>query len=238
MTRLLVKGYNLGRAKGRGANTVTLRTMVKARNAGPRGMIRKDRQVVMEQEMDDDDQAPEWRMHRRLYPPGLYDSWPDPGQPGNHVPITIPRDLDTRGHRAVEVSDGLAKVTPDRYVTRRIAVTSKGPLAFVSFQLVAGAWTNPGQSHEAERRHLWNEGFAGAKRVIGDLAAKGITTVYQCDGNNPHMAKVHPREVRLVHRGLDYLGLVPGDLKVRVKDTGWADLNLDGHDLLWALLDV
>jgi hypothetical protein len=230
---LTVKVANIGRGVPTEVTRANLRRVRRRPPfAGP--------QAVLWQELDDDDRPPEWTILTDLYAPPSYRTQPTPGHPGQHVPITIPAPWKVVDHTSTKVSDGLAHVSPDRYVTELVATHPDldDPIAFISFQLVAGAFTNTGQAAEAYRRKAWSEGFSGAKGIVYAAVLKGMTVIGGCDANNPRMPGIHPRAHVLVHRSLDYLWVVEGSTEVRVKRRGTIPLSIDGHSALFAKLDL
>lgn len=235
--RLTVKGANIGRGV---PTAVARRNMARVKHGGPTPSWRVP-QIVCWQELDDDDAADERQALSDLFPSFRYMTWPPRSHgPGHLVPITWPDPWKRHAVRAEKVSDGLALVTPDRYVTRVDLWHPKlpDPVAFISFQLVAGAWTNPGQIAEPARKALWEDGWAGARRMVAQAAKEGLTVVWNADTNRPRCPPIHLLEQRVVTHGLDCLGLVPGSVAVRVRGKGVIPLDIDGHDAIWARLDL
>lgn len=232
--RLTIKTANIGR------DVPAARTRANIERLKRTPMRGRRQQAVLWQELDDDDKPWERGMVHDLYPAVRWDTVPAARQPGCHVPVTLPKPWRIVEHHATKVSSGKAKISPDRYVNLTIATHPQlaDPVGFVSFQLVAGAWTNPGQAEEAYRADAWAEGFAGAKAVVNDAALTGLTVIGGNDANNPHMPAIHPRAHVIVHQSLDYLWYVEGSTTVRVRGKGITNLTIDGHESPWARLDL
>lgn len=233
-TRLRINTANIGRGvpadKARANMTKVRRGPLRWRRT-PSG--------VLWQELDDDDRPWERGILHNLYTD--HTTWPPHNHmPGCAVPVTLPDPWRIAEHTATKVSDGKAKISPDRYVVRVVATHPDltDPVAFVSFQLVAGAFTNPGQAAEQYRRDAYAAGFAGAKGIVHDTALQGLTVIGGNDGNNPRMAAIHPRQQTVVHQSLDYLWVVEGSTRVSVRAKGITDLSIDGHNSPWAVLDL
>lgn len=189
------------------------------------------------QEMNDDDEANETAIRRDLFPAPDFTTWPNVDhRTGSLVPITLPSVWTTEDAWATKVSDGMAKVSPDRYLTIRVARHRRlhAPLAFASWQWVAGAKTNPGQAHEDYRRDALADGFSGVRVELRDLQRDGITVVYAADTNWPGCPRLLPGDHRVTQQGLDANGYVQGRgataVRLDVRRRHRIPLNIDGHD--------
>lgn len=188
------------------------------------------------QEMNDDDQANETAIRRDLFPAPQFTTWPNfDHRTGSLVPVTLPSAWEVEDQWATKVSDGLALVSPDRYLTIRVAhhPNLDAPLAFASWQWVAGAKTTPGQPHEDYRRAALADGFSGVRVELRDLQRDGITTVYAADTNWPGCPRLLPGDHRVTQQGLDANGYVQGHgnhaATLDVRRRHRIPLNIDGH---------
>lgn len=246
---LLFKGGNVGRPED---PRLSRRAFARIRAMGPKGPHRDDPTVEALAEVDDDDKPDERAMISALWPAKLHNVWPPVRHAGQLVPVILDRDLVDLGRRpvhndAVRISEGLPKVTPNRDVTlRRVDLGFAKPVTFAAFQLVAGAFTNPGQFAERERRLRWDEGWHGSAShpgvvdLFADEVRNGVTVIYYADTNRPRCPKVHPRERRVVQVGLDVLGVIPGKgpdaVRVATLSKGHEPSPVDGHVFPWASL--
>lgn len=196
------------------------------------------------QELDDDDRADERAILDDLFPRDQFTTWPPRDSGAGHlVPITLPRPWQSVDQWAHKVSDGRSGISPDRYVTIRLAThpelegdQADHPVAFVSFQLVAGAFTNKGQAAEDYRRDAWASGWAGAKVIVRDLVRDGVSVIWSADTNRPKCPAIHPRETRVATHDLDCTGFVRGAGKYTTRivplNHGVIPLTIDGHECL------
>lgn len=242
-----VAGANIGRDESPDWAIHTQRAFQLVRRArATRDSAGKTRaRVAMVQEMNDDDRAPEWSYARHAF--RGWDWWPDQGaKRGALVPVATPANWE--GHPATRVhflSSGEAKVSPDRYMTVRVNRIPgvDAPVGFASFQLVAGAWTNPGQPAEQYRRDAWHHGAQAVEDALLGYRTAGITVVGSCDSNRPGAWQFGvPGFQRVVTHGLDMLWVVDGKgphaAQVDVKRSDVVPLPIDGHDLLVATLAI
>lgn len=239
-----VAGANIGRDDTPAWAVHTQRAFQLLRRANQtRDGHRKARpRVAMVQEMNDDDRAPEWSYARHTF--RGFDWDPEQHGPGSLVPVATPGGLDWKTRTRVEfLSVGEAKVSPDRFMSVRVTRIPglDAPIGWASFQLVAGAFTNPGQPAEQYRRDAWHVGASAVEHALADLRADGITVVGSCDSNKPGAwSFAVPGFDRIVTHGLDMLWVVQGKGKaaarVDVRRSDVVPLPIDGHDLLTATL--
>lgn len=249
MTAVLLplQGANIGRRVSAG-ETATNVAIMRRRPAGwPAGLAFHP--GVGWQEVNDDNAPVDERDPiNDAFPRPDFTTWPRfDHQVGSLVPVTMPAPwacVDPQTDQwASLMSHGKSLVQPDRYLTVRVMRHPEldAPLAVVSWQMVQGAFTDPGQPHEAYRRGSWLDvQWPAVQAEVTGLVRDGITTAYVADTNRPRCPLIRWDDTRVVQQGLDALGWVPGRsrhaLQVRVRRTWRKDLTIDGHDGTGALL--
>lgn len=240
---LPLQGANIGRH----ADEATTRANIRRVRLGvpDRGELPARAPAVCWQEVNDDNPPVNERdLITHAFPRPDFTTWPNfDHAKGSLVPVTMPAPWDTNMAWVTKISDGKAHVQPDRYLTVRVMrhPALDAPLAVVSWQMVQGAFTDPGQPHEAYRRHSWLDvQWPAVRAEVTELVYDGITVAYAADTNRPDCPRVRWDDVRVVQQGLDALGYVSGRgraaLRVDVRRTWRVPLNIDGHDGTGALL--
>lgn len=152
------------------------------------------------------------------------------------IPIGISPDWTVKSTRSTPTHPGLSGVTPARPITDCHLVHSKHTwceIALINSHSVAGAFTNPGQSHEEQRRDYWYWWWGAMKMRVADYLHSGVLTFVSGDFNNPNCPAIHDNQHTLVHASLDYiLMIVPDSPKFHAEKTSTKtiDLTIDGHN--------
>lgn len=237
---LPVEGANIGRHVSASQTQANIR---RVRLGVPESARAGQKPAVCWQEVNDDNAPVDERDYiGDLFPRPDFTTWPRFDRMGSLVPVTMPAPWTVEDQRAHLMSHGKAKVQPDRYLTTRVMrhPLLDAPLAVLSWQMVQGAFTDPGQPEEAYRRHSWLEvQWPAVQAEVTDLVRDGITVAYAADTNRPGCPRLRWDDHRVVQQGLDALGYVEGRgraLGVRVLRTWRVPLNIDGHDGTGALL--
>jgi len=237
------QGANIGRRVPDGkaaANIARMRTMPAA--LAPPNALR--RPGCAWQEVNDDNPRVDERDHiNDEFPRPSWTTWPRfDHRPGALVPVTIPAPWAMEDQWTRQISDGRAHVQPDRFLTVRVMrhPLLAAPMAFLSWQQVQGAFTDPGQRDEAYRKASWPAQFHRVKVEARALVKDDITVAYAADTNRPGCPLLLWDDHRVKQQGLDALGYIEGrgrhHVHVRVRRTWRVPLNIDGHDGTGALL--
>jgi hypothetical protein len=105
---------------------------------------------------------------------------------------------------------GLAKVSPNRYVTwiKAYNKQSRQTTIFMNTHMVSGAWNGKDNYRDDWRKKMWNIHFAKQSELIKDFSNRGYTVVYGGDFNRQEMAKFTARDSRITLHGIDKIGVV------------------------------
>ena len=125
------------------------------------------------------------------------------------VPISLPaRHWQLLTQDTVKVHDGLARVSPARYLTSVVArreVTGE-VVGFVNAHTVSKP--RPGVNHAAWRMARWDEYQAAMVTTVAELIGTCDAVVFGGDLNRVHVPPIHPDQSRLIASGLDHLWIV------------------------------
>jgi hypothetical protein len=133
---------------------------------------------------------------------------------GYEVPISIrvggdsPWEVRSTGVR--KMHGGLAKVSPNRYVTWVKAYNKRShqTTVFMNTHMVSGAWNGVPNKADDWRKRMWNVHFDQQSALVKEFSDRGLTVVYGGDFNRRDMAKFHPRDSRISLHGIDRIGVV------------------------------
>jgi hypothetical protein len=184
--------------------------------------------IIGWQEIDDDDEAQEYRILNRVF----NKTFITVGR-GQRVPITFSRAYKVLNSKVTFGSHGIAKVTPHRVV---VEVMLKDRLRFwrpafavVNTHYPSGAFNGKVDYKEGARVDAWHDLFKVHQARVKHYADREVTVFWTGDTNRRDMPKVHPRERQLVTAGIDSISVVPGAAKFKIGKTGFLSLNSD-HD--------
>jgi hypothetical protein len=133
-----------------------------------------------------------------------------PGDGRTENPITIGQRLAVTGTpHTIRLSNGRAKITPDRDMTIvRTHTPAAHKLAFIGAHLVSEAWTHQ-DATTAWRRATWNQEHDRIKAKVAHLHQLGWTVIVGGDLNHPDPVTWHKNQVLAVNRGLMQLAVIP-----------------------------
>ena len=207
--------------------------------------IRRLKGIVGFQEIDEEpDPAPEHDFLRAVLGNGY-----SLKAMGTRVPIAVPKEYEVLYAKTVYGCDGVKKWSPPRFLTV-VKVKKKETLvdkalrrtqkAFIVINVHYPAGGYHGDRPAAAKKELknrWDELFVAHKHLIKTYVDKGYTVFWTGDVNRTDMPKVHPREVQVVTIGIDSVSYIEGDIAVKVKRRGHANLYSD-HNAQYADFDL
>lgn len=108
------------------------------------------------------------------------------------------------------LSDGLAKVTPNRDMTIVRTVTPAGlRVAHVATHLVSGGWSEHTDSTTAWRRATWHAEADRIRAKVQQLHDHGWSVLVGGDLNHPHAVTWHADQITAANQGLMQLAVIP-----------------------------
>lgn len=148
------------------------------------------------------------------------------------VPIAYGPRWAVRRDRTIRASRGLARLSPARVITEAVLVHDDGA------EIVVLNVHFPRRDVRLLSR--WRSVETKLRRRIRHHHRRGRTVVPLGDFNRARLGALHPAERVLAHDDLDWIRVVehPAGARLRRVDTGTVDLTIDGHDALWARVDL
>ncbi|MBB3041036.1 endonuclease/exonuclease/phosphatase family protein [Nocardioides soli] len=207
---------------GRGADTAEFLRNVRAIDAEAGSGA-----VIGFQEIDEDDRPDEHGALRHVLGRAFsFTNW------HTRVPIGYGRRWKRKRSQAISASAGLFRLSPARVISEAVLVHDRG------LELVVLNVHFPRNDPRLLSR--WRSVDAKLRKRIAHWHARGRTVVWLGDANRGRLGPMHPLEQTLAHDGLDWIRVIkhPAGAQVRRTDTGTVDLTIDGHDALWARVDL
>lgn len=127
----------------------------------------------------------------------------------HEVPISVPESWTVLAHRVVKVHAGLRRVSPARFINVVRAEVGGYRVAFVNIHAVSKP--RPGYFASRWRMRMWDLYIQRLGEIVAELVDEGFTVTYGGDPNKRDLPQIHPRELVLIHSGLDHLRVVPAE---------------------------
>lgn len=182
--------------------------------------------VFAPQEVDEADAPDEHAGLRRLLPGLRWAGW------ATHEPIGLGERWTSLRTGVVKGSRGLARLSPARTITEVVARHESGAALVV---------LNLHYPRRDPRLWLrWQQLRRAHRARIRYWVDRGYSVVWLADVNRTRFARLHPDERTVAHRGLDWIRFIPapGGARMRVLETGTIDMSIDGHDAVWARVEL
>lgn len=189
---------------------------------------------IFVQEIMEGDKYPERPLVKQAFDPRVYDfaCW------RTMTPFIV-KGLNVDHERVALSTKGIAGVTPNRYVASAKVSDPKNPslsLVGINVHPVQGAFTDPGQTYEAERRAMFDKNWSDSSAEEQKWYGRNESTVRGGDLNDPFEPPLLKGETEILHHSLDQLYFRRPKYGVRlgIVTTGSVNLDIDGHDFQWA----
>lgn len=218
MTALTVVTANIGRHA----------TQAQARENVRRVLNRFPEAAIGWQEIDEADEAEEWR---------ILNYWASTNRAvigrGTATPLMVPAGWGVQARGVRRACRGLAKVTPDRNIVWARVTRwnldgtggSVGPIVLANGHYPLARLGEGGQQR-------WDECHAAWTLFAHHVHEQGWTLITTRDTNqHGPMPLIHPKERQWLGEGIDEISVVPGDVRVeRRSEPITLDLDIDGHN--------